>query len=110
LPTCDRRCTLEDALKLLQEKGAPAVDVLDGAGRLVGLVSSETLAEMLIIAGAMPAGVSSGRPTPAHGRMLVAASALGPLRPPRLLEEVTLRRLEDPNSPVLNASDHLTMA
>ena len=28
--TCNRRCTLEDALKLLQEEGAPAVGVLDG--------------------------------------------------------------------------------
>ena len=60
LPTCDRRCTLEDALKLLQEKGAPAVGVLDGAGRLVGLVSSETLGEMLMIAGAMPPGYRLG--------------------------------------------------
>ncbi|KRR27643.1 site-2 protease family protein [Bradyrhizobium retamae] len=60
LPTCDRRCTLEDALKLLQEKGAPAVGVLDAAGRLVGLVSSETLGEMLMIAGAMPPGYRLG--------------------------------------------------
>jgi CBS domain-containing protein len=59
-PTCDRRCTLEDALKLLQERGAPAVGVLDGAGRLVGLVSSETLGEMLMIASAMPPGYRLG--------------------------------------------------
>ncbi|MDB5608112.1 MAG: site-2 protease family protein [Bradyrhizobium sp.] len=59
-PTCDRRCTLEDALKLLQENGSPAVGVLDCAGRLVGLVSSETLGEMLMIAGAMPPGYRLG--------------------------------------------------
>ncbi|WP_456835385.1 MULTISPECIES: site-2 protease family protein [unclassified Bradyrhizobium] len=61
-PTCNRRCTLEDALKLLQEKGAPAVGILDGADRLVGLVSSERLGEMLMIASAMPPGyrLSSG--------------------------------------------------
>jgi len=59
-PTCNRRCTLEDALKLLQEEGAPAVGVLDGAGRRVGLVSSQTLGEMLMIAGAMPPGYRQG--------------------------------------------------
>ena len=54
------RRLLEDALKLLQEKGAPAVGVIDSAGRLVGFVSSETLGEMLIIAGAMPPGYRLG--------------------------------------------------
>ena len=59
-PTCDRRCTLQDALKLLQEKSAPAVGVLDGAGRLVGLVSSETLGQMLMVAGAKTSGRRPG--------------------------------------------------
>src|ERR1700730_3476433 len=44
----DRRC-LEHAMRILQEKTAPAVAVVDAAGRLVGLVTRETVGEMLML-------------------------------------------------------------
>ena len=53
------RC-LEDAFRLLQEKSAPAVAVVDAAGRLVGLVTSETIGEMLMLHQALPSGVRFG--------------------------------------------------
>jgi stage IV sporulation protein FB len=36
-------------MRILQEKAAPAVAVIDAAGRLVGLVTRETVGEMLMI-------------------------------------------------------------
>jgi len=42
---------------VLQEKSAPAVGVLDAAGRLIGLVTSETIADMLMVSKALPRGV-----------------------------------------------------
>ena len=48
------------------EKSAPAVAVIDGSGRLVGLVTSETVGEMLMLHEALPAGARLGpwtRPT-----------------------------------------------
>ncbi|MEA2988794.1 MAG: hypothetical protein QOG83_1505 [Alphaproteobacteria bacterium] len=54
-----RRC-LDEAFRLLQEKAAPAVAVVDAAGRLVGMVTSETIGEMLMLHEAMPKGVSFG--------------------------------------------------
>ncbi|TMJ92723.1 MAG: site-2 protease family protein [Alphaproteobacteria bacterium] len=60
-----RRC-LEEAFRILQEKSAPAVAVVDGSGRLVGVVTSETVGEMLMLHEALPAGARLGpwtRPT-----------------------------------------------
>jgi stage IV sporulation protein FB len=60
-----RRC-LEEAFRMLQEKSAPAVAVVDGSGRLVGLVTSETVGEMLMLHEALPKGARLGpwtRPT-----------------------------------------------
>jgi Zn-dependent protease/CBS domain-containing protein len=54
-----RRC-LEDALKLLQEKSAPAVAVTDADGRLIGLVTSETIGEMMMLREALPKDVTWG--------------------------------------------------
>jgi stage IV sporulation protein FB len=59
-PTIGHRATLEQAFKLLQEKSAPAVAVIDRAGKLVGLVTSETIAEMMMLREALPAGVRLG--------------------------------------------------
>jgi hypothetical protein len=44
---------------MLQEKSAPAVAVVDGSGRLVGLVTSETIADLLSLR-------SSGLAVPRH--------------------------------------------
>lgn len=43
------RATLEQAFRLMQENSATTVGVTDGTGKLVGLVTSETLAEMLAV-------------------------------------------------------------
>jgi len=59
-PTISQRVTLEQAFKLLQEKQAPAVGVTDSAGRLTGLVSSETIAEMMMVQQALPKGMRLG--------------------------------------------------
>ncbi|GIL00568.1 MAG: site-2 protease family protein [Xanthobacteraceae bacterium] len=60
VPTVGARACLEEAFRLLQEKQAPAVGVTDTAGRLVGLVSSETIAEMLMVREALPSGLRFG--------------------------------------------------
>ena len=60
LPTIGHRRCLEEAFRILQEKSATAVAVVDASGRLVGLVTSETIGEMLMLQEAMPKGVSFG--------------------------------------------------
>ena len=57
LPTMEKRRPLEEALTLLQDKSAPAVAVVDADGRLVGLVTAETLGELMMVREAMPEGV-----------------------------------------------------
>jgi Zn-dependent protease/CBS domain-containing protein len=57
IPTISHRSTLEQAFKLLQQKSAPAVGVTDASGKLVGLVTSETIAEMMMLQEALPGGV-----------------------------------------------------
>ena len=60
LPTVSQRRYLDDALRILQEKSAPAVAVVDTMGRLVGLVTSETVGEMMMLHNALPKGVKWG--------------------------------------------------
>ena len=60
VPTVDSRTCLEDAFRILQEKSAPAVGVVDRVGRLIGLITSETVGEMLMVKSAMPRGARSG--------------------------------------------------
>ena len=60
LPTVSHRRYLDDAFRLLQEKSAPAVAVVDGMGRLVGLVTSETIGEMMMLNQALPKGAKWG--------------------------------------------------
>ena len=57
LPTIEKRRPLEEALTLLQDKSAPSVAVVDADGRLVGLVTAETLGELMMVREAMPEGV-----------------------------------------------------
>jgi stage IV sporulation protein FB len=56
IPTIDNWRRLDEALRVLQEKAAPAVGVVDASGHLVGLVTSETIGEMLLVRRAMPEG------------------------------------------------------
>jgi stage IV sporulation protein FB len=57
LPLIDRRRHLDEALRMLQEKQAPAVAVVEADGRLLGLITSETIGEMLMVREALPQGV-----------------------------------------------------
>lgn len=54
LPTLSHRSCLEEAFRLLQGTSVPAVGVIDAAGRLIGVVTSETVAEMLMVQRARP--------------------------------------------------------
>jgi CBS domain-containing protein len=56
-PSIGYRQHLEDAFGILQEKSAPAVAVVDSSGRLVGLVTPETIGEMLMLHEALPQSV-----------------------------------------------------
>ena len=66
MPTIGHRRPLDEALRLLQEKSAPAVAVVDPSGRLVGLVTPETIGEMMMVHEALPKGATL-RPV-GHGR------------------------------------------
>jgi Zn-dependent protease/CBS domain-containing protein len=56
VPTIGHRQCLDEAFRLLQQKSAPAVGITDAQGRLVGLITSETLGEMLMVGQAAPQG------------------------------------------------------
>ncbi len=60
IPTLGHRHCLDEAFRLLQEKSVPAVAIVDASGRLIGLVTSETIGEMLMVQRAMPAGSRTG--------------------------------------------------
>jgi Zn-dependent protease/CBS domain-containing protein len=60
IPTIEKRSRLEDAFRILREKSVPAVGVVDATGRLVGLVTSETVGQMLMVRQALPAGARLG--------------------------------------------------
>ena len=60
MPTIGHRTTLEQAFKLLQQKQAPAVGVTDAGGRLVGLVTGETIAQMMMLQNSLPKGSHLG--------------------------------------------------
>lgn len=60
VPTVGHRACLEEAVRLLQEKQAPAVGVTDAGGKLVGLITSETIGEMLMVRDALPPGAHVG--------------------------------------------------
>ena len=60
LPTVSHRSCLDEAFRVLQEKSAPAVGVIDASGGLAGLVTTETIAEMLMVRDALPSGTRFG--------------------------------------------------
>lgn len=66
VPTISHRACLDEAIRLLQEKQAPAVGIVDAGGKLAGLITSETIGEMLMVRDALPTGARVGpwrRPT-----------------------------------------------
>jgi stage IV sporulation protein FB len=60
MPTVGHRSCLDEAFRILQEKSASAVGVLDARGTLAGLVTPETIGEMLMVREAIPKGVPFG--------------------------------------------------
>ena len=60
IPTIGHRTTLDRAFKLLQARQAPAVGVIDGGGKLIGLVTGETIAQMMMLQETLPKGVKIG--------------------------------------------------
>jgi CBS domain-containing protein len=60
IPTIGHRQCLDEAFRLLQDKAAPAVGVVDAQGRLIGLITAATVGEMLMVRDAMPAGSRLG--------------------------------------------------
>lgn len=60
LPTIHHRKRLEESLRLMQESHSPAIAVLDGSNRLVGLMTHETIGEMMMVRAAAPGRVRFG--------------------------------------------------
>jgi stage IV sporulation protein FB len=60
IPTVSHSCCLDEAFRILQEKSAPAVGVVDVNGTLIGMVTSETVGEMLMVSHALPKGARIG--------------------------------------------------
>jgi Zn-dependent protease/CBS domain-containing protein len=54
IPVVQPRQSLEDAIQLLQEKGAPVVGVVDSFGRLVGLITPENIGHIMMLHAARP--------------------------------------------------------
>jgi stage IV sporulation protein FB len=54
IPVLQHRLPLEDALRLMQNDRLPAIGVANGEARLVGLVTPENIAEMMMILAANP--------------------------------------------------------
>jgi stage IV sporulation protein FB len=54
IPVLHHRLPLEDALRLMQNDRLPAIGVTNGGTRLVGLVTPENIAEMMMILAASP--------------------------------------------------------
>ncbi|EJW13044.1 Putative zinc metalloprotease [Rhodovulum sp. PH10] len=60
IPIMSHRGRLEHAFRMLQEKQKPAVGVVDASHRLIGLVTSETVGEMLMVRDALPKNTRIG--------------------------------------------------
>jgi Zn-dependent protease/CBS domain-containing protein len=54
IPVLHHRLPLEDALRLMQNDRLPAIGVANSGARLVGLVTPENIAEMMMILAAIP--------------------------------------------------------
>ena len=66
IPTTQHVGRLDEALKLLQEKQAPAIGVVDAEGRLVGYVTAENIGELMMVQTA----VRGQKPSRATGPLL----------------------------------------
>jgi stage IV sporulation protein FB len=68
VPVVQPRQSLEDAIRLLQDKGAAVIGVVDSAGRLVGLITPENIGEVMMVHAARPR-----RPTASVQRQTAAS-------------------------------------
>ena len=59
VPVVQSRQCLAEAMGLLQD-GTPVIGVTDTSGQLVGLVTLETVGEMMMVHGARPPGSRAG--------------------------------------------------
>jgi stage IV sporulation protein FB len=71
LPTVGYRRCLSEAFTILQDKSVPAVAVVDADGKLSGLITTETVGEMMMVQNARPEGLNFGpwsraQPSPAR--------------------------------------------
>jgi CBS domain-containing protein len=56
IPTLSPRSSLAEAITLLQrQEGTPAVAVTDAEGKLLGLITSETVGELMLLRATVPA-------------------------------------------------------
>jgi stage IV sporulation protein FB len=56
----DRRKPLDEAVRTMQERSLPAVAVVEPDGRLAGLISTETIGELMMLSQALPGGARVG--------------------------------------------------
>jgi Zn-dependent protease/predicted transcriptional regulator len=61
IPSIHRRRSLSEGLKMMQQKNVPAIAVVDHADHLVGLMTYETIGEMMMVRTAVPEGFRFGR-------------------------------------------------
>jgi stage IV sporulation protein FB len=66
IPVVHRRQNLDDALRAMQEKRAPAVGVTEDDGRLVGLVTPENIGEIIMVQAAQPNRGTKRQPQPSR--------------------------------------------
>jgi stage IV sporulation protein FB len=54
IPVAHHRQPLDEALRTMREGGHPAVGIVDGEGRLVGLITPENVGELMMVQAARP--------------------------------------------------------
>jgi stage IV sporulation protein FB len=62
IPVIENRRNLDEALRLMQEQGLPAVGITDRDGRLLGLITPENIGEMMMVQAARPDRRPPGSP------------------------------------------------
>jgi Zn-dependent protease/CBS domain-containing protein len=60
IPKIHYRKSLEESLRLMQQGNVPAIAVVDGADRLIGLMTHETIGEMMMVRAAVSGGFRFG--------------------------------------------------
>lgn len=61
IPSIHQRRSLSEGLRMMQQKNVPAIAVTDRTDRLVGLMTYETVGEMMMVRAAVPEGFRFGR-------------------------------------------------